>query len=59
MYGLAKTMLFVLHGQSWSEGLDPDRPLLELVETTPAVRKYYGERRRTTHRPNQHRGKVL
>jgi formylglycine-generating enzyme required for sulfatase activity/serine/threonine protein kinase len=49
VYGLAKTMLFVLHGQSWSEGLDPDRPLLELVETTPAVKEVL--RRATAYHP--------
>ena len=38
VYGLAKTMLFVLHGQSWSEGLDPGTPLLDLIATTRAVK---------------------
>lgn len=39
VYGLAQTMLFVLHGQSWSEGRDPQTPLLDQIETTRAVKE--------------------
>ena len=39
VFGLAQTMLFVLHGQSWSEGRDPQTPLLDQIETTRAVKE--------------------
>jgi serine/threonine protein kinase len=55
VYGLAQTMLFVLHGQSWSDGRDPQTPLLDQIETTRAVKdvlrratEYYPAKRTST-----------
>lgn len=49
VYGLAQTMLFVLHSQSFAEGRDPQRLILDQVETTSAVREVL--RRATEYSP--------